>query len=87
MSVKCYTYLKYLVCVCVCVCVCVYVCVCLCVFVCVCVHYIIVSCIHGYWAGTEEYRGASRGRSLEGELKPGRCGWSGDLQCGRGYYV
>ena len=33
-----------------------------------------MSCIHGYWAGTEEYRGASRGRSLEGELKPGRCG-------------
>eukprot|EP00731_Ephydatia_muelleri_P000715 Em0001g715a len=34
----------------------------------------------------EEYRGASRGRSLEGELKPGRCGWSGDLQCGRGFF-
>ena len=42
-----------------------------------------MSCIHGYWAGTEEYRGASRGRSLEGELKPSRCGWSGDLQFGR----
>ena len=33
-----------------------------------------MSCIHGYWAGTEEYRGASRGRLLEGELKPGKCG-------------
>ena len=27
-----------------------------------------------YWAFADEYRGASRGRSLEGELKPGRCG-------------
>ena len=41
--------------------------VCVCVCVCVCVYIVSSSClcIHGYWAGTEESHGASRGRSLE----------------------